>query len=136
VKFFLDNCVSVAMARALRELAKAQSLEVVHLSDRFSRDITDVEWIGALEPKEWVIVSGDSRISRNRAEKAAWHESGLTAFFLDDGWASRKFWVQAAELVRWWPVIVETARTCTPGSGFLLKFKASDPRLIYSPTSR
>lgn len=27
------------------------------------------------------MISGDIRISRNRAEKAAWRESGLTAFF-------------------------------------------------------
>ena len=124
------------MARAMRELAHAQSCDVIHLSDRFPRDVPDSEWIRAIRDEGWVIVSGDTRISRNKVERAVWHESGLTAFFLDDGWSSKKFWVQAAELVRWWPIIVDTARSCRVGCGFLLKFKAKEPRLIFEPNRK
>ncbi|MGH7720938.1 MAG: hypothetical protein ACREON_19090 [Gemmatimonadaceae bacterium] len=133
MRFVLDNCISLAMAQAVAVLARAQNIEVIHLSERFPGRTPDTEWISQLREEGWIIVSGDTRISRSPADRAAWHESGLTAFFLADGWAGRRFWVQAAELVRWWPVIVETAQTCSSGSGFLLPFKGNEPRLIYEP---
>jgi hypothetical protein len=131
VKFFLDACISVAMARAIAALAASQGIEVVHLTDRFAADTPDAEWITRIRDEGFVIVSGDPRITRNPANREAWHESGMTAFFLSHDWAQRRFWVQASELVRWWPIIVETSRTCAPGSGFLLPFKATLPNKIY-----
>lgn len=94
MRFFLDNCVAKAMARGCAEFARAQHVEVIHLTDRFAPDTPDVDWIVAIKDEGWVLVSGDTRITRNPVERAAWHESGLTAFFLDDGWSSKKFWVQ------------------------------------------
>jgi hypothetical protein len=134
VRLFFDNTVSRAVVQALALLAQAQGVEVRHLLDRFAASTPDLEWISKLrEEGDWVIVSGDTRISRSVAERAAWHESGLTAFFLGDGFSSRKFWVQAGELVKWCPIIVDTAKRCTTGSGFLLPFKGSEPKLIYEP---
>jgi hypothetical protein len=133
VRFFLDNCISPAMAKAIQELARSQRVEVTHLSERFDRDIPDVDWISTIGREGWVVVSGDTRISRNPIERAAWQEARFTAFFLDDNWASRSFWVQAAELIRWWPIIGATARTCKPGSGFRLPFKGTTPLPIYTP---
>lgn len=82
MRFFLDNCISPVHAKALRILAEVQEYEIVHLSERFERDARDPEWLGTLGREgDWVIVSGDPRITRGRAERRAWHESGLTAFF-------------------------------------------------------
>ncbi len=122
------------MADAVALLARAQRIEVVHLSEQFDPSTPDIEWIRALRGQDVVLISGDARITRNPVERAAWQESGLTAFFLDDGWASKKFWVQAAELVRWCPIIIETARSCAPGSGYRLPFKGAEPKLIYQPS--
>jgi hypothetical protein len=134
VRFFLDNCIAPAMAQAIATLAGSRGIEVVHLSQKFpDRSVPDVEWIQAIRAEGWIIVSGDTRITRSPAERAAWHESGLTAFFLDESWSRRNFWIQAAELVRWFPAILETARTCTPGSGFRLPFQGREPKLIYEP---
>jgi len=133
VRFFLDNCISPAIATAIKELASSQRVEVVHLADRFERDTRDVEWISTIGREDWIVVSGDMRISRNPVERAAWAEAGFTVFFLDDGWASRNFWTQAAELVRWWPIITTTARSCKPGAGFRLPFKGTKPQPIYEP---
>ncbi len=119
------------MSQAIGALAKSQGTEVIHLSDRFhDRSIPDVEWILAIREEGWIIISGDTR---SPAERAAWHESGLTAFFLDDSWARRKFWVQAGELVRWWPIVMDTAKDCASGSGYRLPFKGDKPILIYTP---
>ncbi len=133
MQLFFDSCVARAMADAVASLARAQRIEVVHLTQEFAPSTPDVEWITALRGRDVVLVSGDTRITRNPVERAAWQESGLTAFFLDDGWASKKFWVQAGELVRWCPVIIDTARTCAQGSGYRLPFKGTEPKLIYTP---
>jgi hypothetical protein len=133
VRFFLDNCISKAMARAIGALAAAQGHEVVHLTDRFDAATPDAVWIPQIREDGFIIVSGDPRITRNPANREAWHESGLTAFFLGDGFSDRRFWVQAEEIVRWFPRIVDAVKTCTPGSGFLLPFKGSEPKLIYKP---
>lgn len=100
----------------------------------FDRDASDVHWISALaEEPDWVIVSGDPRISRSRAEQAAWHESGLTAFFFSGGFARKRFWTQAEIMVRWWPRIVLQARECVPGTGFVMPLKGKDFRIVYEP---
>ena len=117
----------------MQELARAQNVKVSHLSDLFPRDTRDVTWIRELGRQGgWVIVSADPHISRNRVERAAWKESGLTAFFFDSGFSSRQFWVQSEEMVRCWPIIMSTAKVAPKGSGFLLKFKARQPTPIYS----
>ena len=52
----------------------------------FRRDTPDQEWLATLaEEGDWVIVSGDPRITRGKHERQAWLESGLTAFFLGKG---------------------------------------------------
>lgn len=134
MRFFFDNCVALRIARAIRELAAPQRIEVVHLSDLFEPNVRDVEWISSLRSEgNWIIISGDTRISRNPAERAAWQESGLTAFFLDETWSRKQIWVQSYELVGWFPVIVQTARDCLPGSGFKLPSKGKAPQNIYVP---
>lgn len=134
MRFFFDNNIAVKIARAVAELASAQGIEVVHLTDRFDQAVRDIDWISALrEEGDWVIVSGDIRISKSRAERAAWHESGLTAFFLDENWPRKRFWVQSLELVKWFPIIVETAGQCAPGSGYKLPSQGKAPKLIYTP---
>ena len=124
------------MAEAIAALTRSQGTEVVHLQQRFKPSTPDPEWISTIAHEGFVIVSGDPRISRNPANREAWLESGLTAFFFGDGWASKKLMVQAAELVRWWPTIVETVKSCEPGSGFILQLKGSTPTVIYQPDKR
>jgi hypothetical protein len=134
VKFFIDNCISRVQAQALGILGEVQKHDIHHLRDFFPEDTKDVEWIRALgEDGDWVIVSGDPRISRSKAERAAWHESGLTAFFFADDFGTRGFWKQAEALVHWWPVIVLEASSCAAGSGYLVPVKSKALKPIYSP---
>lgn len=139
MRIFVDTCIAKRIVKALRELSYRESedvadrLNITHLEELFPADIPDVEWIRRLrESGEWVIVSGDPRITRNPAERAAWIESRLTGFFFEE-LTSHKFWVQAREMVHWWPTICETARKATPGTGFLIKFKAKELKTIYEP---
>jgi len=130
VRFFFDNCVTPHLVDALRCLDTRH--ELVHLRERFSPATLAPEWIRQLGGEgDWIIISGDPRISRGQAERAAWIESGLTAFFCGDAWASRKLMVQASELLRWWDDIVERAKNAEQGAGYLLDFKSKEPRQIY-----
>lgn len=100
MRFFLDACIAKKIAQSLAVLASGVDQQVIHLTEKFEPDTPDVEWIRALQAEgDWVLVSADPRISRNRIEQAAWQESGLTAFFVVD-FARRRFWDQASEIVR------------------------------------
>jgi len=126
VKFFLDNNLSPAFARALHALSDRDGHEVRHLSEKFDRDITDVEWIRALAGEgDWVVVSGDTRIPKNPAERQAWLEAQLTTFFLGKGWTNLSLWDQAWKLVQWWPRIIDQARNVQPPAAFLVPVKGS-----------
>lgn len=119
MKFFFDNCLSPHLARAIHALVDAEGDSAIHLRDKFVQNTSDVEWIRTLGSEgEWTIVSGDYMISRKEHERAAWKESGLTAFFLAKGWTNFEIWEQAWRLVRWWPRINEQARLVQPGAGF------------------
>ena len=136
MKFFFDNCISPAYVKALRILAAVQGYDLVHLAEKFNRaDVKDVEWLHTLGTEGgWVIVSGDPRIARGQAERKAWMESGLTAFFLGDGWSSLGFWKQAEHLIGWWPRIVLKARdpTLKTGTGFILPLRGKEFKQIYA----
>ena len=133
MKLFFDNCIAIGIAQAIARLAQTQRISVEHLQDRFPPGTPDPEWIRALQGEDIVIVSGDTRIAKNPINCAAWKESQLTAFFLDEDWARAKFWTQAAELVRWCPVIIDTAKRGRRGAGYRLPIKGSKPKLFYEP---
>ena len=107
MKFFLDNCVSRKCETILNILSEDQDYQVVHLRSRFPANTPDPVWIKALgDEGDWIIVSGDMKISRSKAEQKAWHESGLTAFFFGQNWANQNIWKQMENLMGWWPMIV------------------------------
>jgi hypothetical protein len=131
VKFFVDNCLAPAYARALNALSAPDGHHVTHLADRFPRDIPDVQWISTLASEgEWIIVSGDLRITRNPHEREAWLESRLLAFFFAKGWMNVPFWEQASRLVHWWPRIIDQAQKIAPPAGFIVPFKGSKLEVV------
>ncbi len=86
MKFFADACVPVDVARLLN--AYTHETVVAHLTESFSHDAPDVEWIrdvGKWDPRP-IVLSGDQRILRNPDELKCLTESGLTWFFLKKGW--------------------------------------------------
>ena len=93
--------------------------QVTHLSEKFPRRTDDVVWMKALgEEKDWVVISGDLRITRNPAEREAWRESGLTAFFLQKAWGNQTIWPFSSRFIFWWPRIVAQAGMAPKGKGF------------------
>lgn len=131
MKFFLDNNLSPYLAAALHALSEPHGHIVTHLQDKFSRDVSDVDWITGLGAEgNWIIVSGDYRITRNAHERAAWQASGLTSFFLERGWMKIPLWDFAWKLVRWWPDIIAQAERIAPGASFSVPVSSSKLRLL------
>ena len=93
----------------------------VHLQDKFKPDTKDEDWIRALGREAgWVVISGDYRIGKSAHGREAWHESGLTAFFLKKGWTNISPLQQHSKLALILPEIIEHARRAPIGSGFLI----------------
>lgn len=120
MRFFVDNCLAIRHARALNEMLKPHH-EFRHLQDKFEPGVKDVEWIRKLaEEGNWVIISGDYRISKNAHEREAWRQSGLTAFFLAKGWTNLPPLMQHSKLASVIEDICEKAERAKPGTGFLI----------------
>jgi predicted nuclease of predicted toxin-antitoxin system len=95
VRFFFDNNLSPKLAKSLNVLV-APDHEVVHLKEKFPANTPDDIWMkGLARELDWVIISGDNRITRNPHEVQAWRAAGHTTFFLKPGWTNYSFWVQA-----------------------------------------
>jgi hypothetical protein len=130
VKLLLDNNLSPKLARALHALSQPEH-EVHHLRDLFDPKTPDEEWLQQLGAEGgWVIVSGDLRISRNKDELNAWFESGMTAFFLDRGWAHLGFWEKTARLVQWWPRILEVLESVGSQVGYFVPVRGSKLKIL------
>jgi hypothetical protein len=130
VKLPLDNNLSPKLARALDALSQPEH-EVHHMREKFDPKTPDTKWIQQLGTEGgWVIVSGDLRISRNRDELDAWLESGLTAFFLERGWAHLEFWAKTAKLVQWWPRILALLGSVGSQVGYLVPVRGSKLKIL------
>ena len=126
MRFFLDNCLSPRYAKSLDALSEKDGHTVSHLRDKFPRDAKDKDWIRALGREgDWIIVSGDSRILTTPELKNEWAQARLTAFFLASQWMNAPYWHQIANLVKWWPAIVDQSRLVEHGSGFEVPFRTS-----------
>ena len=118
MRFFLDNCLAIRHARALNEMVKPEH-SFTHLQDKFPPETKDEEWITKLGAEGgWIVISGDYRIGKSAHERAAWHRSGLTVFFLSKGWTNIPPLQQHSKLALILDDIVEHATRAQPGSGF------------------
>lgn len=121
MRFFFDNNLSPYYARALDVLIRPQGDSATHLRDKFPQNADDIDWIKTLGAEgQWVIISGDPDITRVPHEKAAWLQSGLTAFFFHKQFQNLVFWDQIAKLIQRWPLISEQAKRVEAGAGFLV----------------
>jgi PIN like domain len=128
VKVFFDHCLSFTLAHALAALFRDQH-EVVALQDKFRRDIRDIDWIRALSTEgHWVVVSGDQRITRNRAERAAFQNSQLTGFFMALALNKAPVLKQLERLCALWSNMLVLSTAAQPGALYELPIKGNLPR--------
>lgn len=124
MKVFFDHNLSPVIARALNELFKGQH-EVVALRDKFPRTISDIDWITALDREgRWIIISGDRRITRNKAEQAAFRASKHIGMFMAPGLFKSSVVKQAERLLALWPSIETAAGIVQGGAMFELSMSS------------
>jgi len=119
LKFFFDNNLSRHLAHGIRELSAltAGVEEVIHLTDRFEKNASDLKWIGELsQDGPWYIVSIDRFKKQHGAEREAIRRAGHTVFVLDSQWSKHGFWMQTERFVRWWPQIVDYSDRVSGGA--------------------
>ena len=91
MRVFFDNCTSPVLASTLHGFASSANHTAVHIKDAdCGRHATDMEWIAMLASDathRWVVVTGDIRLSKNKAERAAFRSAGLFRFVLRSAYA-------------------------------------------------
>lgn len=123
MRFFLDNNISPKVARALNHLLEPDH-SAHHLKDQFPGNAKDEEWMADLGRQSgWVILSGDSAISRNPHEVIAWKEAGHPIFFLKPAWTHLPRWESASKLFHRFPEILKLAEKANPGDAFMVPVK-------------
>jgi hypothetical protein len=123
VKVFFDHNMSPAMARAFRELFRKEH-EIKFLAEKFDPSTPDVEWITALSQEgQWVVISGDRRITRNRAEYLTFRNSNLIGLFLSSGLCKAPVIKQMERILALWPKIELVPQTVQGGAMYELPMK-------------
>jgi hypothetical protein len=123
LKVFFDNCTSPVFAGCLNALIEPDGDEARHVrfmpDYRFTHGTKDVDWIAKLgsEPAaQWIVITGDKRIRKNLAERAAW----IKAFVLAPVYQNTPI-NQGASVLLWrWPQMKAFIEQAAPGSMFEL----------------
>ena len=125
--FFFDNNLPPALARAIDCLLRSVEPEhsACHLIDRFEPHTTDLQWIEALSTEPGTVIITQDALYRDKLQKAALRASDLVVFALSKGWASQRFWLKAAQLVRWFPRIIDQANLIRGGAVFSVPWNVS-----------
>jgi hypothetical protein len=115
------------LADTLNAILKAQGGAARHVRDMsdygFRHDTQDIEWIERLSadrPSDWIVITADDRIRRNKANRAAWLRAGLKGFILASGF-QRMPTNQVASIILWrWPEMESFIRSAAARSMFEL----------------
>lgn len=121
----VDENLPPAMAKALAALFAGKH-EIVHLRQKFGPAVKDTEWIGSLNAEgHWVVISGDRRITKNKAEQQAFKGSKLVGFFLAPGLQKAKLTKQMERLMALWETIEIQSELVGGGAMFEIPMKSN-----------
>lgn len=113
MKVFFDNCTQPVFASTLHGFIRHEGHSAFHIRDvpdlPRGRHSTDLEWIDLLRqaPERWMFITGDRRLVKNPAERAALRSAGLHGFILASGYQKTPPH-QVASLLLWkWPELLQ-----------------------------
>ena len=100
--------------------------EIIHLRSRFGPAVEDIAWIRELSREgRWAVISGDRRITRNKAVYAAFRSSHLVGFFLSKGLLKSPLLKQMERILNLWPANETQANLMQGGAMFELPMSSS-----------
>lgn len=113
---FFDNCCSPKLAHTLDGYFRGTDDRAWHIRDcvdagfSIPSNARDEAWIEALavDPREWVVVTADGRIAKNKAEREAYRRARLKGILLLPQFTKRSVHEQAVKLLWRWPDAVDT----------------------------
>lgn len=117
MKVFFDNCTSPIMARTLAGYLSGLSVEVRHARDLGLHAKSDVEWIEHLASTgdDWLVVTGDGRIRKNKPEREAYHRAGLKGVVLAPAYQKSPMGRSCGMIVARWDDLIDfTSRIRAP----------------------
>lgn len=121
----IDENLPPVMAKALAALF-AEKHEIIHVTQKFGRGVKDIEWITTLNAEgRWIVISGDRRIAKNKAEQQAFKTSKLVGFFLAPSLQKSKLTKQMERLMALWETIEKQAELVGGGAMFEIPMKSS-----------
>ena len=133
MRFYLDTCISINLARALRELEAAQgaNTEVIIHAEVVAPAAPDPAWLPILRGLRIdVLLTSDGRIRKSPDERKAWAEAGVLTYFMSNRYCGASIWPQVEEMMHWWPHVKRHARNAAPGSAWSLAWQEKEPRLL------
>jgi hypothetical protein len=117
LKIALDEHIGEAIVEALTALSgedKVLRCELVS-ARKYTASIkaaTDIPWVEKFKADGGkIIISGDMRMRGKLHEQKALRDAGFTVFFPARPWNNLKVYAKTAMLIRWWPIILEKARS-------------------------
>jgi PIN like domain len=122
VNVLFDNCTAPRLAATLDGYITADGHRAFHIKDLpglpKGRNSSDIEWIELLrrDNRNWIFISGDGRILKNSAERAALRSAGLHGFILSPAYQKTMLHQVAATIVWKWPEIEGVANLLAPPS--------------------
>lgn len=111
-----DNCTSPVMARTLNGFVSCFGHAAVHIRDLPLTHPSDVQRIDFLraDGRDWLLITGDDRIRRNRAERLAFRQAQLRGVVLASAYQKTPMHRCCAVIVHQWPTLLETVKRFEP----------------------
>lgn len=128
--FRFDENFSYRIPDALRAIGLPPEVTVEHPRERDELGQGDVNWITAFAERGGrCVISGDEKMRDRPPERAALQAAGLVAFFPPEPriWKAFGRYGQAAYVIRWFPVMVEVARSAEGAAHFRLPGSWTSP---------
>jgi hypothetical protein len=123
LKLFFDNCTSPTLATTIHGYVQHYGHTAAHIMDLpCGRHAPDVEWIemlGADKGEAWIVITGDTRIQKNPAERRAFRQANLRGLVLAPAYQKTPLNQQAAFFLWRWPDVEQLAKLT--GAPFLFE---------------
>lgn len=127
MKVFFDNCTSPVMASTLHGFISGYGHEAFHIRSLLPENTTDVQWMDYLAASrdDWIIITGDGRIRRNKPERMAFRQARLKGVVLAPAFQKVPMHQRCAVIVNQWPNLLDTMSRFAPPVLFEMSIKFS-----------